>query len=173
MVPFAPEFEGEMTFASLPDDFVERLRQRVGAGFLCPGIRARADYRVDTSDRDRIRIEAHGFMTQYNIGLNEVTIRRGGPNRLRYQVRFWRWTWFAVANSLLPGLVIMLTAACFPETRVAYTAAPGGLPAVVGILGFFSLAWPWLLTAFHRRFAERALQRILRETLAGTPARAA
>jgi hypothetical protein len=173
MASFAPEFEGEMTFASLPDDFVARLRQRVDAGLLCPGIRARADYRVDSSDRDRIRIEAHGFLTEYNIGLNEITVSRSGPNRLRYQVRFWRWTWFAVANSLVPGVIIVLTAACFPETRAAYAVAPGGLPAVVGILGFFSLAWPWVLTAFHRRFARRALQRILRETLAGAPARVA
>lgn len=173
MKPFAPEFEGEMTFASLPDDFVERLRKRVAAGFLCPGIRARADYRVDATDRDRIRIEAHGFLTAYNIGLNEVTVSRSGPHRLRYQVRYWRWTWYAVANSLLPGLFIVLTAACFPGTRVAYTTAPGGLPAVLAILGFFSFAWPWILTALHRRFAEQALQRILRETLAGAPARAA
>ena len=173
MRPFAPEFEGEMTFASLPDDFVERIRQRVATGFLCPGVRARADYRVDAADRDQIRIEAHGFLTSYNIGLNEITVRKGGPNRLRYQVRYWRWTWFAVVNSLVPGLIIVLTAACYPEMRSAYTTAPGGLPAVAGILGFFSLVWPWLLTAFHRRFAERALQRILRETLAGAPARAA
>jgi len=173
MVSFVPEFEGEMTFASLPDDFVERLRLRVDAGLLCPGVRARADYRVQSSDRDAIRIEAQGFLTQYNVGLNEITVTRGGPNRLCYQVRFWRWTWYAVGNSLLPGLMLVMASAWSPEVRAAYTAAPGGLPAVVGILGFFSLAWPWLMTAIHRRFAERALQRILRETLAGAPARAA
>jgi hypothetical protein len=173
MAPFAPEFEGEMTFESLPDDFVDRIRQRVETGLLCPGLRARADYRVSSSDRDAIHFEAHGFLTAYNVGLNDVTVRRSGGSQVHYHVTYWRWTWYAVANGLLPAFALALASAFYPAMRSAFTIAPGGLPTLLAILGFFTLVWPWLLTALHRRFAEQALQRILRETLAKGSARAA
>src|SRR5215471_1781390 len=173
MRPFAPEFEGEITFETLPDDFVDRLRQRVETGLLCPGIRTRADYRVASSDRDAIHFEAHGFLTAYNVGLNDVTVTRSGRSQLHYHVTYWRWTWYAVANGLLPAATLALVNAFFPAMRAAFTNAPGGLISVLEILGFFALVWPWMLTALHRRFAEQALQRILRETLAKGSARAA
>lgn len=173
MAPFAPEFEGEMTFESLPDDFTDRIRQRVETGLLCRGMRTRADYRVTSSDRDAIRFEAHGFLTAYNVGLNDVSVRRSGRSQVHYHVTYWRWTWYAVANGLLPAVGLALANALFPAVRPAFTNAPGGLASLLGILGFFSLVWPWFLTALHRSFAERALQRILRETLATGSARAA
>jgi hypothetical protein len=171
--PFVPEFEGEMTFESLPDDFVDRIRQRIETGLLCPGMRSRADYRATSSDRDAIRFEAHGFLTAYNVGLNDVTLRRSGRSQVHYHVTYWRWTWYAVANSLLPAITLALANAFFPAVRPAFSNAPGGLPSLLAILAFFSLVWPWLLTALHRRFAEQALQRILRETLEKGSARAA
>ena len=173
MGPFVPEFEGEMTFESLPEDFVDRLRQRIETGLLSPGLRTRADYRVTSSDRDAIRFEAHGFLTAYNVGLNDVTVRRSGRSQVHYHVTYWRWTWYAVANSLLPAFCLALANAFLPAVRSAFADVPGGLPSLLGILGFFSLMWPWVLTALHRRFAEQALQRILRETLEKGSARAA
>lgn len=173
MGPFVPEFEGEMTFESLPEDFVDRIRQRVETGLLSPGLRTRADYRVTSSDRDAIRFGARGFLTTYNVGLNDVTVRRSGRSQVHYHVTYWRWTWYAVANGLLPAIALALANAFFPAVRQAFTNVPGGLSSLLGILGFFALVWPWLLSALHRRFAEQALRRILRETLGKGSARAA
>jgi hypothetical protein len=32
-------------------------------------------------------------------------------------------------------------------------------------MGFWGFAWPWILTALHKPFASRCLERILREVV--------
>ena len=45
---------------------------------------------------------------------------------------------------------------------------PHGATLYWSLIGFFCLLWPWLLTAFHKRAARQLLERILRETMAGS-----
>jgi hypothetical protein len=164
---FRPEFQGQIALEQLPDDFVQRLERRVRTGLLLPGHRARANYRVESSDRNEITFAAKGFLAQYNIGLNRVTVRRAGAHQLDYQVSFWRWTGYAVAHGAILGVLFVALYAFVPEMRRNIAAYPHGATLFWSLIGFFCLLWPWLLTAIHRGAARLALERILRETMAG------
>ena len=164
---FVPEFQGQITLEHLPDDFVERLVRRVETGLLVTGRHDRADYRVLSSDRESITFGAQGFLTTYNIGLNRVTIRRAGARQLDYEVSFWGWTGYAVAHGAVMGLLFLALFTLIPEMRRQIGTFPHGTPIFWGIVGFFSLLWPWILTALHRGAARRALERILRDTMTG------
>jgi hypothetical protein len=165
MNPFIPEFEGDLELARIPDDFVTRMRKRVEAGLLWPGIRSRANYSVRSAGRDEVNFGADDLITAYNVGLNDVTVRRQGSNGVHYHAKFWRWTWMAVAHGAILGTIIVTCAFTIPDMRRQIDTTPNGLYLFAGLLLFFSLLWPWILTAFHRRFAEKALRRILSEVM--------
>jgi len=167
---FTPEFDGQVTVDRLPDDFAARIQHRVETGLLVPGRRDRANYRVTAIDPDTVTFVAEGFLTTYNIGLNEVTVRRSGRNQVAYHVSYMGWTRIAVGHGAVIGIAFLLGYILFPALRASVTSYPAGAVLCSVIVGFFSLAWPWILTAFHRRFAERALQGILTATLSGPPA---
>src|SRR5262249_43091414 len=105
------------------------------------------------------------FLTAYNIGLNDVRLSRRGSNILHYQVSFWRWTRTAIAHGLLLGLVFAVCVAAIPEMWKQIAGQPFGILLFVSQAVFWCVLWPWALTAFHRIFAERALRRILQETM--------
>ena len=163
-----PEFEGEMTLDPLPEDFTARIRRRVESGLLVPGRRERADYEVTAGDRHSITFTARGFLTAYNIGLNEVTVSRGGTNQIRYQVSFWRWARAAVFHGWILGAVMTIGYFVFPALR--RDVERYGREVYWGMIFLTCVLMPFLLSAFHKRFAERALVSILRETLGRTPA---
>ena len=163
---FLPEFEGDLALSAVPDDFVERIRRRIENGLLQPGSRARADYRVRSSDRDSIVFGAEGFGTAYAIGLNEVRLSRVGRDQVHYQVSYWRWTRAAVVHSALIGLVLVAMYLWIPGVKRDVELHAGGPAIFWSMVGFWSLLWPWLLAAWHRGHAERALRRVLSETLA-------
>jgi hypothetical protein len=165
MNPFVPQFEGELELARVPDDFVARIKHRVEEGLLIPGSRSRADYQVRYDGPDAIRFGAEGFLTAYNIGLNEVSVERAGPNTLRYRVSFWRWTLAAVSHGAILGLVFLMCYALLPSVQRDIHVYRQGPAFFWGISTFFCLAWPWIMTAIHRKAAEAVLRRILTETL--------
>jgi hypothetical protein len=162
-----PEFEGEIAFDPLPPDFIERIERRVEAGLLVPGHRARAEYRITAKSRDGIAFSAGGFATAYAIGLNEVTILRGGMHGLRYRVSFWRWMRAAALHGALLGVAIAVAYLLLPPMQRSVAESPA---LFWSFLGFWSLVFPWMLGAVHRRFAERALVNVLRDTLGPAPA---
>lgn len=170
MALLRPEFEGELEVASLPDDFADRIRRRVESGLFIPGRRSRADYRVENVDRSGITFAAGGLLTAYNIGLNVVNVQRVGADRIRYRVSYWRWTRIAALHGALLGILFLASYAFFPFVRRDVASYPHGAEIFWGMVFFWCVAWPWVLSAIHRGPAERALQRILRETLVG-PAR--
>src|SRR2546426_6449935 len=108
--PFIPEFDGQLELVRIPDDFVARIRKRVEEGLLMRGIRRRANYVVRSEGRDEVTFGAEDFLTAYNVGLNDVSVRRSGATTVRYHVTFWRWTWTAVAHSAILGLTFLI---CF------------------------------------------------------------
>lgn len=165
-----PQFEGHLTLDPLPEDFATRVQRRVESGLLAPGRRDRADYEITSKDRTGLTFVARGFLTTYNIGLNEVTVGRSGANRIRYQVSYWGWARIAVAHGLLLGAVLAAAFALYPPVRRDIVEYRHGLLMFWGMAAFWCLIWPWLLSALHKPHAERALRQILAETLSGPPA---
>jgi len=161
---FRPEFEGQISAAHVSEDFFARMGRRVAEGLWSPGRRARANYRVTASSRDSLSFEAEDFLTAYNIGLNEVELRRAGPDLVAYRVRFHRWSRYArihaaVIGSTLAALYLV------PDLRHQVTASPLGVLVFWGMIAFWGLAWPWIMTALHRPFARQALERVLESEL--------
>ena len=165
MNPFLPEFEGELRIPKIPDDFVARIRKRVEEGLLMPGSRRRANYSVRSTGRDDIAFGADDFLTAYNVGLNNVIVRRRGSNAVLYHATYWRWTWGAVIHGAILGAVLITCGFTVPDVRRQIDSYPFGLYFFLSITLFFSLLWPWILTAMHRKYAERALVRILSDVI--------
>jgi hypothetical protein len=163
---FAPEFEGEIEITGLPADFFARMERRVETGLILPGNRSRANYRVRERSADEIAFGAGDFWTAYAVGLNEVTLRRPAPDRIAYHVSFGGWNRGAVIHSGLLGLILVGLYLSLPQMRRDVHATPTGPAIFFGIVGFFALLWPWLLTALHRPHAARLLERIVREVAA-------
>jgi len=167
MNPFVPIFDGDLELGRIPNDFAARLHKRVEDGFLVKGQRSpRVRYTVRSESSDEITLAAGNFLTAYNVGLNNVSICRGGPTSLHYHVSYWRWTLTAVVHGLILGFLFLAIFAAFPGMREQIAAQWFGLSIFTGLLVFFCLLWPWILTAIHRPIAEKTLQRILREVMA-------
>jgi len=167
---FVPVFEGHLTVDPLPEDFATLIQRRVESGLLAPGRRDRADYEVTSKDRSGLTFVARGLLTTYNVGLNDVTVGRSGANRICYHVSFWGWTRIALVHGLLLGAVLAAAFALYPPMRRDVAGYPYGAWLFWGMAAFWSLIWPWLLSAIHKPHAEGALRRILSETLGGAPA---
>ncbi len=165
---FRPSFGGQIAVDHLPDDFFERMERRVNDGLFVVGRRTRAHYRVVGSSREALEFEAEDFLTAYAVGLNHVTLTRAGRDAIAYRVSFARWTRYAVLHGAVIGLPLAL-AYLLPFVRHDVEGYPFGPAAFWSILLFWSVAWPWLLTALHRPFAARTLERILREELGEQP----
>jgi len=146
------------------------VRVQTSPWWVRPGHRARANYRVRHSSHDTMTFEAADFLTAYNVGLNEVELRHEGRRTIRYRVSFRRWNRYAVAHGALLGLILAILSA-LPAVRHAITRYPAGAWLFWGMVLFWGLAWPRLLTAFHRPFARAALERVLREVIAGQTGR--
>ena len=161
---FSPEFGGQITLDRVPDDFIARLERRVAEGLMIPGRRTRANYQVQSSSGDGLTFEAVDFLTAYAVGLNHVEVRRRGRNTIAYNVRFDRWSRYVTFHGLALGLA--LAGAYFiPAVQRDIQSQPAGPVFFWGMLGFWSLAFPRLMVAFHRPFARQALERVLREVL--------
>jgi len=163
--PFIPEFEGDLELVRVPDDFVTRIRKRVEGGLLQPGNRRRANYAVRSSGRDEIEFSAEDLLTAYSIGLNDVRVERRNPNVIHYHVTFWRWVRIAVTHGLILAIGLLVCAAVLPTFRRQVESYPQGYPVLVGMVVFWCVLWPWILTAIHRRSAEGTLRRILQDTM--------
>jgi len=165
----APEFEGRLAVARIPDDFLPSVARRVQSGLLVPGVRTRAQYEVTRLTRDALAFRASDLWTAISIGLNEVELDHEGSSTIRYRVRFRRWTLYAVALSAVIGVLLALGWAF----DISGIAGEGPVHASLfwASVGFWGFAWPWILTALHKKPAARCLERILREELEKASAR--
>ena len=77
---FNAQFEGRVQLESVPEDFSERMARRVASGLLAAGNRARANYAVRLVESDTVSFGAEDALTAFNIGLNEVALRRLDKN---------------------------------------------------------------------------------------------
>ncbi len=163
---FTPAYDGTIEMDTVPGDFTDRIERRVEAGLLVPGKRTRANYVVCSKSPEEIRFMANDFLTAYNVGLNNVVLRRSGQHTIAYRGKFWRWTIYAVVQALVLATLILLGLLVVPGAREQVSSYSWGWLYIATLLVFFGLVWPWVLVAIHRRFAARALERIVRQAVA-------
>lgn len=161
----SPAYDGTIELPSLPADFTDRIARRVERGLFVPGSRRRANYVVSAKSADSIAFNAVDFWTAYNVGMNNVVLQREGPSSIAYHGRFRRWAVIASIHALVISLLILVVVVFVPSAHDQVSAYTFGWAYITVLLGFFGLAAPWLLVAVHRRFAARALERIVRETV--------
>jgi hypothetical protein len=162
-----PRFEGEIEIPSLPPDFPSRMERRVELGLFVKGSRSRANYRVVARDENGVEFQAADVSTAINLGLNDVVLRRSAPGRIAYRVTYRTWTGYVVAIGATVGIVLALGYFLIPVMRQAIGSRPGAPAFFWTALAFWGLLWPWILTGLHKRFAARALERILRDEFPG------
>jgi hypothetical protein len=143
------------------------MGRRIETGLLSPGSRRRANYVVRSKSSDAVSFSANDFWTAFNIGMNDVELRRADGNRIAYHGSFSRWAAYAAIQGLAVAGVILIVVLLWPGER-AEVARYGvwGWPLLIILLAFFGLVWPRLLVVMHRHFAARALERIVREAMA-------
>lgn len=160
---FLPSFGGEFWLEHIPQDFVERIIQRVQTGFLQAGMKVRANYVAIPQQDGSVRVTANDFWTAINVGLNDVVVRREAGNVIRYEVSFGTWAKYCV---FLGGVIFLLVLIVqFAAHLAGFSVTPSQFVLGMLIAAFFGLVWPWLLIEMHKRPAARCLDRILRETL--------
>jgi hypothetical protein len=81
-----------------------------------------------------------------------------------WKLVFTRWQRFAVVHAALLGLSLGLSF-LLPGVRRDIDAYANGARIFWSMVLLWGLAWPWVMTAIHRPFARRALERILHEEL--------
>ena len=163
---FSPSYDGTIEIMPLPSDFTDRIARRIENGLLNPGSRRRANYVVRSKSGDAISFSAVGFWTAYNVGLNEVELRRAGPNSIAYHGSYRRWATYVVIQALVVVAAIIFVILVVPSGRDDVARYSWGWWYLGALLVFFGLVFPWLMVAMHRRFAARALEGIVRQAVA-------
>ena len=164
---FSSAYEGSIEFGSLPTDWADRMARRIDTGLLSPGSRRRANYVVRSKSSEAVSFFADDFWTAFNIGMNDIELRRADGNRVAYRGSFRRWAAYAAIQGLAVVGAILIAVLLWPGGR-AEVARYGvwGWPLLIILLASFGLVWPRLLVVMHRPFAARALERIVREAVA-------
>ena len=165
-------FRGRFTPHTEPRAFLTRVARRVEAGFLSGAPHFRSRYAIALHAGDELAIRSEGSWTDFNVGLNDIALRVAGDGAIEYRVTFTRWLRGSIV--LCGALVAVLLLLYFLPLPAGLSIADQlrqGTPAAQtmnrvtfwGSLAWWGLAWPWVLAAFHRRFAEGLLLRILEE----------
>jgi len=172
--PFRPEYSGVYKPLSLRDDFIEKLAARVDKGLFPVASSARNRYRVVERSDDSLRFCSVGLPTGINIGINDVNIqvaRQSGE--IRYGATYWTWARYNIFLCLGIGLslgVVLLTPllGLYLLPKEQYPPLSVMKIAILPMVIFWGLAWPWILVLIHKRPAKRCLTRILDEVNTAT-----
>ena len=172
MSMLAPSFRGRFTPRTEGNAFLARVAKRVEAGFLMGRPHFRSRYAVVSQSGGDLAIRSDGFWSDFNVGLNDITLRVARDGVVDYEVTSWRWL---RGNLVLCGAlaVVLLLAYLLPLPEPWNVGSQlGAMPrgeremgyAIFwGSLVWWGLLWPWVLSAIHRRPAEALLRRILGE----------
>ena len=152
--------------------FLARVARRVEAGFLLGRPHFRSRYAVASQSGDALAIRSENFWTDFNVGLNDITLRLARDGAVEYHVTFRRWLRGGlVLCGTLAAVLLLVYLLPLPEILSISAQVNRGSPAeralnqtiFWGSLVWWGAAWPWVLAALHRRFAEGLLRRILGE----------
>ncbi len=166
---FHPSFNGVYHPESMPDDFLDKIAERIASGLFPLAPPSRNRYEVVERTDDSLRFRSRGLLTGINIGLNDVRLRIDGDAReIRYEVSYWTWAKYSIYLCLgiggLLGIVMIALSFgwyIFPMNLYPsnYLITTVGLPMII----FWGLIFPWILIALHKRPASRCLMNIFDE----------
>ena len=152
--------------------FLAHVARRVESGFLMGRPHFRSRYAIALHAGGELAIRSTDFWTDFNVGLNDISLRVAGDGAIEYRVTFARWLrgsillCAALVTVLLLLYVLPLPAGLSIADRLRHgTPAARTLNQVFfwASMVWWGLAWPWVLAALHRRFAKGLLLRILAE----------
>jgi len=161
---FSPRTEGRA--------FLARVARRVEAGFLLGRPHFRSRYAVVSQSGDELAIRSENFWTDFNVGLNDISLRLAPGGAVEYHVTFSRWLRGSLVTcGALAVLLFLAYLLPLPESisiaaqmrRVSPAERRLGQAIFWGSLVWWGIAWPWVLAAVHRRPAEGLLRHILGE----------
>jgi hypothetical protein len=163
-----PEIEGTVAIRSSAERFLQAFRQRVTAGLL-------------TGRPGYLEVRAADWWTAINVGLNRLELRPLQPSVIRYHVRYWQWTWYALGLSGglgLVGLALFLSLdvrsyiAQHQNSMVPGLSVDQNLLIAWLMVLFWGFIWPWLLISLHKSPLRRLVTRLIAEvdaSAASTP----
>ena len=139
----SPAYDGSIEVGTLPADWTERVGRRVETGLLMPGSRRRANYVVRSKSADFVSFAADDFWTVYNVGLNDVELRRADGGHIAYHGSFTRWAAYAAIQGLGIVSAVLIAVLLIPGARAEVASYGGwGWPVLISLLVFFGLVWP-------------------------------
>jgi len=165
---FAPTFGGSFVPRLEGRVFLDRFARRVEAGLLMGRPHFRSRYSVVNRSSDELVIRSNDFWTDFNVGLNDITLRLGRDGAIEYRVTFWRWLRGGVVFCGAMGVAFLVMYFLpLPEpwniTAQLKRYPPSWEPFFWGSLVWWGVIWPWVLAAAHRGPANRFLRHILGE----------
>jgi hypothetical protein len=171
-----PQVAGALPIRSAPEPFQRAFAARVREGLM--GARAaRSNYAVTSDGPGRLVVEAADWSTAIAVGLNWLELRPEATGRVRFHVRYWRWTAYAVGLSAIIGTVglILLTTldvrgyiASHERSMVPGLSVDQNLAVAWGMVLFWGFLWPWLLVSLHKPSLRRLVARLVAEVDAET-----
>jgi hypothetical protein len=169
MSRFQPRYSGCHKPDSLHDDFIQRLAARVSQGLFSMAPASRNRYVVVEQSDTALRFRSDSVLTGINIGLNDVRIQvdhAGGE--IQYDVSYWTWAKYSIFLCLGLGVAmgVMLLTPLFGLYLFPKDQYPPLLiikVAIIPMIVFWGLIWPWILIPFHKRPSAKCLTRIIDE----------
>jgi hypothetical protein len=169
---FSPAIEGTFAIRASAADFLASFRRRVAAGLLTGRPHSRSNYAVTNAGPDHLRVEARGWPTAFNVGLNVFDVHVAPPGVVHFRVRYWRWAAYVLGMGAALG-AFGLALLLFTDAR-SYIAGhmtsmiPGlsvdqNLWLAWAMVLFWGFVWPWLLILLHQRPVKRLVERLIRE----------
>src|SRR2546422_3560208 len=89
--PLLPAFRGRFEPRTEGRAFLARVARRVEAGFLMARPHFRSRYSVVSHSGDRLAIRSDDFWTDFNVGLNDISLRVARDGAIDYEGTFLRW----------------------------------------------------------------------------------
>jgi len=167
---FAPQFSGKARIETPGAAFLDRFKDRVEIGLLTGHPHWRSRYVVTDHTDSELAFRASGIATGINIGLNDVRMRLSPNGGIEYLVSYRIWAAYCVILGALLGVALVLTVTVMgggtPESYLVRYSGFNEQTSLIlfgGMVVFWGLIWPWILIAWHKPFARRALNRIIAE----------
>jgi hypothetical protein len=165
-------FEGTESVQAQPQAFVDGFARRIESGLLRGAVPRRTHYVVTRESADGLAFRAAGWLTAITVGLNDVELSASPPGRVRFTVRYPRWSAFVLAGGV--AFTVIFSAALLAIDIRSYIAqhAASRVPGLSldqdvalawGMGLFWGLVWPWILILLHRQPLRRLMRRLIVE----------
>jgi len=168
---FLPRTEGAAAIRAEPEAFVQAFARRIEAGLLAGAPSPRSRYTVTRRGRDGLAFRADGWLTAFNVGLNDVELDVSAGHA-RYRIRYPRWAAYSVLLSAAIGLSI---AAVFlivdirayvdrnPTQMIPGLSTDQNVAIGWAMVMFWGFIWPWILVAWHKGPLRGLMERLIAE----------